>query len=129
MGGVICNTNDRRKNQGLKNENEKNNDLNDEKNDQINEIESSTTKNTPNNNIPNNDSNKDNNPSSPNKIKLDTNLLVTKGINNIKNNYKRTKILGQGSFGTVYLVKHKILNNFFAMKEIKKANKSDIINV
>ena len=125
MGGVICNTNDRRKNTGLKNENGKNNDIEEDKIDQIYEIERSTTKNTPNNNILNNDSNRDNNPSSPNKIKLDTNLLVTKGINNIKNNYKRTKILGQGSFGTVYLVKHKILNNFFAMKVIKKTNKSD----
>ena len=125
MGGVICNTNDRRKNTGLKNENGKNNDIEEDKIDQIYEIERSTTKNTPNNNILNNDSNRDNNPSSPNKIKLDTNLLVTKGVNNIKNNYKRTKILGQGSFGTVYLVKHKILNNFFAMKVIKKINKSD----
>ena len=52
MWGVICNTNDKRKNQELKNENEKNNDLDDEKNEQISEIESPTTKNTPNNNIP-----------------------------------------------------------------------------
>ena len=62
---------------------------------------------------------------SSNKICINTNLLVAKGTSSIKNNYKKEKKLGQGSFGTVYLVKHKLLNNLFAMKVIKKLNKNE----
>ena len=60
---------------------------------------------------------------SPNKVFIDTNLLVTKSTTKIKNNYKILRLLGQGSFGIVYLVKHKLLNNLYAMKIIKKTNK------
>ena len=53
------------------------------------------------------------------------------------NEYKKIKLLGQGSFGKVYLVKHKILKTNFAMKIIpkkinginKEANLNNEINI
>jgi calcium-dependent protein kinase len=125
MGGVICNANDRKKNSD---DNEKTKDIENDITKQNVEKETSSSKNgfaTPSKNYTKSDSKTEDNSLSPNKIAIDTNLLVSRGTNNIKNNYKRTKILGQGSFGTVYLVKHKLLNNLFAMKVIKKSNKNE----
>ena len=125
MGGVICQTNDRRKDPDIKeiNANYKYFD----KMDGQNENKGNSPLKTGSSYSPSKrgdyGSNFDYN--SPNKVTIDTNLLVTKGTNNTKNNYKRTKVLGQGSFGTVYLVKHKQLNTYFAMKVIKKTNKSE----
>ena len=128
MGGVICNANDRRKKDETKDEDD---NLKDYENGIIKtniKKETSPSKNMASS--PTKSSSKFetkiiDNISSPNKVSIDTNLLVTRGTNNIKNNYKKTKVLGQGSFGTVYLVKHKLLNNLFAMKVIKKTNKSE----
>ena len=123
MGGVICKGNDRRKNQDIK---------------EVNNNNIQETLNVPQKEITNLNSNgilinsetkkqKYEKKISSNKVTIDTNLLVAKSSINIKNNYKRTRILGQGSFGTVYLVRHKQLNTYFAMKIIKKAkgNESD----
>ena len=53
-----------------------------------------------------------------NKIAIDTNILTSGGTKNMLNEYKKIKLLGQGSFGKVYLVKQKILKTNFAMKII-----------
>ena len=57
-------------------------------------------------------------------VSIDPNIIVTKGITNPREIYLREKALGQGSFGTVYLVKHLQLQRYFAMKVIKKKSKS-----
>ena len=124
MGGVICNANDRKRKTEEKNDNQKIKDIDNEiieKNDENENIEFTF----PTKADSKKDSKNEDNGLSPNKVALDTNLLVSKGTDSIKNNYRRTKILGQGSFGTVFLVKHKLLNNFFAMKVIKKVNKNE----
>ena len=57
-------------------------------------------------------------------VAIDPNIIVTKGITNPREIYLREKALGQGSFGTVYLVKHLQLQRYYAMKVIKKKTKS-----
>ena len=58
-------------------------------------------------------------------VAIDPNVIVTKGITNPREIYLREKALGQGSFGTVYLVKHLQLQRYYAMKVIKKKTKSN----
>ena len=60
-----------------------------------------------------------------NKVTIDTNLLTSGGTNNPFYDYHKIKLLGQGSFGTVYLVKNKKLNNNFAMKIIEKSSNDE----
>ena len=60
-----------------------------------------------------------------NKVTIDTNLLTSGGTNNHFYDYHKIKLLGQGSFGTVYLVKNKKLNNNFAMKIIEKSSNDE----
>ena len=60
-----------------------------------------------------------------NKVTIDTNLLTSGGTNNTFYDYHKIKLLGQGSFGTVYLVKNKKLNNYFAMKIIEKSSNDE----
>ena len=60
-----------------------------------------------------------------NKVTIDTNLLTSGGTNNSFYDYHKIKLLGQGSFGTVYLVKNKKLNNNFAMKIIEKSSNDE----
>ena len=60
-----------------------------------------------------------------NKVTIDTNLLTSGGTNNSFYDYHKIKLLGQGSFGTVYLVKNKKLNNYFAMKIIEKSSNDE----
>ena len=47
--------------------------------------------------------------------KIDENVIVTKGVNNPRKIYMKEKVIGQGSFGTVYLVKHIQLQRYFAI--------------
>ena len=54
-------------------------------------------------------------------VTLDSKVLVGKGSSDPNQIYIRKKILGRGSFGIVYLVKHKFLNRYFAMKVIRKS--------
>ena len=58
-----------------------------------------------------------------NKVTIDTNLLTSGGTNNPNYDYHKIKLLGKGSFGKVFLVKNKKLNNNFAMKTIEKPTK------
>ena len=57
-------------------------------------------------------------------VSIDPNIIVTKGVKNPREVYLRQKALGQGSYGTVYLVKHLQLHRYFAMKVIKKQKKN-----
>ena len=124
MGGVICNANDRKKMPDNKDEKDNTKDLSQTITAQSKEKSFTISKNG----LSKNESEtlKESKISKiTNKVTLDTNLLVSKGMNNIKNNYKKAKVLGQGSFGIVYLVKHKQLNTYFAMKIIKKLNRKE----
>ena len=57
-------------------------------------------------------------------VTLDSKVFVGKGSTDPNQLYIRKKILGRGSFGTVYLVKQKELSRYFAMKVIKKTLKN-----
>ena len=57
-------------------------------------------------------------------VTLDSKVFVGKGTTDPNQLYIRKKILGRGSFGTVFLVKHKELSRYFAMKVIKKKLKN-----
>ena len=122
MGAVICNANDRQKKPENKKDDENKKEIIDINDEKINSPRKSQASNPTKFSSKNESKLED---TSPNKVTLDTNLLVSKGTNSIKSNYKKAKVLGQGSFGIVYLVKHKLLNSSFAMKVIKKTNKSD----
>ena len=124
MGGVICQANDRKRNP----ENKENKDGNNYRDLTINN-QYKGRRNSQSKIISRNEGNLKFESKTEfrklNKISIDTNLLVSRGNNNPKDNYKRIKILGQGSFGTVFLVKHKIINNYFAMKVIKKISRNE----
>ena len=62
-----------------------------------------------------------------NVVSIDSNVFVVRGECSPDQFYIREKTLGKGSYGTVYLVKHKHLHRYFAMKVIRKTkkNKSD----
>ena len=53
-------------------------------------------------------------------VKIDENVIITKGVKNPREIYMREKTLGKGSYGTVFLVKHMQLQRYFAMKVIRK---------
>ena len=55
--------------------------------------------------------------------KIDENVIVTKGVNNPRKIYMKEKVIGQGSFGTLYQVKHMPLQRYSAMKVIRKTIK------
>ena len=57
-------------------------------------------------------------------VTLDSKVFVGKGTTDPNQLYIRKKILGRGSFGTVFLVKQKELSRYFAMKVIKKTLKN-----
>ena len=70
------------------------------------------------------------------QIIIDANVIVSKGTGDPFELYIKERKLGEGSYGKVYLVKHRILTSSLrAMKEIKKSSKdiskeaeSDILN-
>ena len=107
-----------------------NDDKNKEKDDEINKLENELTKNNTGSTMPNNtntikDSEMTKQDTKKDKmiVAIDAQFLVNQGQQNPRNIYIREKTLGQGSFGTVYLVKHKVLHRYFAMKVIKKTSK------
>ena len=78
-----------------------------------------------------NNNNTDNNESEKNNIKkkvlaLNNDVIVSGNEVNPEKIYIKSKMLGSGAFGEVWLVRHKDLNRDFAMKIIKKRkNKSN----
>ena len=57
-------------------------------------------------------------------VALDSNVIIAGGDAKPEDIYSREKVIGKGSFGIVYLVKHRQLHKYFAMKIIKKYNRS-----
>ena len=123
MGGVICQADDRKKNPEIKNGKIKIDDFEEMSEAKNKEREISPTKiSSSNHSLRKKESNGTKiDDKLSNKVTLDTNLLVARSTNDPKDNYKKAKILGQGSFGTVYLVKQKQINGYFAIKKIKKS--------
>ena len=68
-----------------------------------------------------------------NQLAITNDVLVSRNEINPEKIYNKTKILGTGAFGEVWLVKHKDLKKDFAMKLIKKrknkpAEEKEILN-
>ena len=66
-----------------------------------------------------------------NTLVLNNDVIVSDTHQNPEIIYEKVKMLGEGSFGEVWLVKHKILNKEYAMKIIDKtpySNVNQIIN-
>ena len=64
-------------------------------------------------------------------VVLDANVLVSETNQKIDDIYERVKKLGEGAFGEVWLVKHKLFGKQFALKIIEKgpySNDEEIIN-
>ena len=57
-----------------------------------------------------------------NDVIIDGNLIVSKAAGNVNENYKNLKKLGEGSYGTVFLVSHNHSGQQRAMKIIAKKN-------
>ena len=109
-----------KKEQEEKKENESENENDKEKNVEMDQTTSTHT-NTKKSII-----NQGTNPKN-NVVSIDSNVFVVRGESSPDQFYIREKTLGKGSYGTVYLVKHKHLHRYFAMKVIRKMkkNKSD----
>ena len=131
MGVIIC---DKIKNKDRKvvdgngkNEDEKNSTDETDKNNQNNK-DDKLKESKKDLDKKNNEGKENNNDNKQNQDKLivtlDSKVFVAKGSNDPNKLYIRKKILGRGSFGTVYLVKHKYLARYFAMKVIKKTSKN-----
>ena len=64
-----------------------------------------------------------------NSIKFDSDLLISEADKDPYEEYKEVKLLGEGSYGKVYLVNHKIIGFSRAMKIIEKVEDVDENNV
>ena len=76
----------------------------------------------------------DKNKNIDNSIKFDTDLIISEVKKNPFNIYQKIKSLGEGSYGEVFLVKHKTIGAVRAMKVIRKIdnyaenNDEEVIN-
>ena len=72
--------------------------------------------------------NKNQNPTSSSQrqrqdtLMLNNDIIVSSSGGNIDDIYEKQKLLGEGSYGKVWLVKHKMLQKLFALKIIKRKN-------
>ena len=71
----------------------------------------------------------DKNKNIDNTIKFDKDLLISEADRDPLNDYKEKKLLGEGSYGKVFLVNHKIIGATRAMKVIEKVEDIDENNV
>ena len=71
----------------------------------------------------------DKNKNIDNTIKFDSDLLISEADRDPLNDYQEKKLLGEGSYGKVFLVNHKITGATRAMKVIQKVEDIDENNV
>ena len=71
----------------------------------------------------------DKNKNIDNTIKFDSDLLISEANRDPYEDYDEIKKIGEGSYGLVYLVKHKIIGATRAMKIIEKVEDEDENNV
>ena len=64
-----------------------------------------------------------------NSLVITNDVIVSDAHENIDSVYQKEKLLGEGSFGEVWLVKHKVLGKQFAMKIIEKSPYSDATQI
>ena len=57
---------------------------------------------------------------SKDSLVLDNNVIVSDAHQNLDDIYEKVKLLGEGAYGEVWLVKHKISGKDFALKIIEK---------
>ena len=55
-------------------------------------------------------------------LMLNNDIIISRAGGNIDDIYEKLKLLGEGSYGKVWLVKHKMLQKLFALKIIKRKN-------
>ena len=61
-----------------------------------------------------------NNLSKPDSLILNNNVIVSEATHNLEDIYQKIKLLGEGAFGEVWLVRHKLTGKDFALKIIEK---------
>ena len=70
-----------------------------------------------------------NNISKPDSLILNNNVIVSETTHDLEDVYVKSKLLGEGSFGEVWLVKHKLTGKEFALKIIEKGPYSNTIQI
>ena len=73
--------------------------------------------------------NTNNNSANPNALVLNNDVIVSDTKQNTEEIYIKEKKMGEGSFGEVWLVRHKISGKEFAMKIIEKSPYSNINHI
>ena len=61
-----------------------------------------------------------NNLSKPDSLILNNNVIVSEATHNLEDIYQKIKLLGEGAFGEVWLVRHKLTGKDLALKIIEK---------
>ena len=64
--------------------------------------------------------NQNQNPTRQDTLMINNDIIISRSEGNIVDKYEKIKLLGEGSYGKVWLVKHKILQKLFALKIIKR---------
>ena len=64
--------------------------------------------------------NQNQNPPRQDTLMINNDIIISRSEGNIVDKYEKIKLLGEGSYGKVWLVKHKILQKLFALKIIKR---------
>jgi len=64
--------------------------------------------------------NQNQNPTRQDTLMINNDIIISRSEGNIVDKYEKIKLLGEGSYGKVWLVKHRILQKLFALKIIKR---------
>ena len=70
-----------------------------------------------------------NNISKPDSLILNNNVIVSEATKDLENIYEKVKLLGEGAFGEVWLVRHKLTGKEFALKIIEKGPYSNATQI